>query len=85
MQITVEPVSLVEDPAATAMQAGAGQAAAAAAPCALFESGLRVLVADDGQTNRRLLRRAFTGFFGQDWLVTEATTAEEALALAIEP
>ena len=78
MQITVEPVSLVEDPAATAMQAGA-------APCALFESGLRVLVADDGQTNRRLLRRAFTGFFGQDWLVTEATTAEEALALAIEP
>ena len=43
-----------------------------------------MLVADDGQTNRRLLRRAFTGFFGQDWLVTEATTAEEALALAID-
>ena len=24
-----------------------------------------------GQTNRRLLQRAFTGFFGQRWLVTE--------------
>ena len=87
VQITVEPVSLVENPATTAMRVGAGQAAAAAdaaAPCEPFESGLRVLIADDGQTNRRLLRRAFTGFFGQDWLVTEATTAEEALALAID-
>ena len=75
VQITVEP--FVEGPA-KAMQ---GHAAASHEP---FESDLRVLIADDGQTNRRLLRRAFTGFFGQGWAVTEATTAEEALALAID-
>ena len=49
-----------------------------------FESNLRVLVADDGQTNRRLLCRAFTGYFGQGWSVTEASSAEEALSLATE-
>ena len=75
VQITIEPSA--EDPA----KAIPGQAAAPYAP---FEPNLRVLIADDGQTNRRLLRRAFTGFFGQGWLVTEATSAEEALTLAIE-
>ena len=71
--------------AAAAVAAANGvQAAAADAPVAPFEPNLRVLVADDGMTNRRLLRRAFTGFFGQDWQVTEATTAEEALALVLE-
>ena len=49
-----------------------------------FESNLRVLVADDGQTNRRLLCRAFTGYFGQGWSVTEASSAEEAVLLATE-
>ena len=75
MQIFIEPSE--EDPAKTIP----GQAAA---PYALFEPNLRVLIADDGLTNRRLLRRVFTGFFGQGWLVTEATSAEEALTLAIE-
>ena len=71
--------------AAAAVAAATGaKAAAADAPVAPFEPNLRVLVADDGMTNRRLLRRAFTGFFGQDWQVTEATTAEEALALVLE-
>ena len=69
----------VEDPAQVLPQPGQ---AADVPP--YFESSLRVLVADDGQTNRRLLRRVFTGFFGQGWSVTEATTAEEALALAID-
>ena len=71
--------------AAAAVAAAAAAAAAAADAAVLpFEPNLRVLVADDGMTNRRLLRRAFTGFFGQDWLVTEATTAEEALSLVLE-
>ena len=71
---------------AAAATAAAAAAVAAAADAAVlpFEPNLRVLVADDGMTNRRLLRRAFTGFFGQDWLVTEATTAEEALSLVLE-
>ena len=38
-----------------------------------------MLVADDQLTNRRLLRSAFSKHFGAGWLVTEATTAEEAL------
>ena len=75
VQITIEPSA--EDPAKAIPRQ-------AAAPYAPFEPNLRVLIADDGQTNRRLLRRAFTGFFGQGWLVTEATSAEEALTLAIE-
>ena len=75
VQVAIEPSE--EDPG----KATPGQAAAPYAP---FEPNLRVLIADDGQTNRRLLHRAFTGFFGQGWLVTEATSAEEALALAIE-
>ena len=54
------------------------------APPSQFAPNLRVLVADDQITNRRLLRRAFTRYFGQGWQVTEATTAEEALALALE-
>ena len=49
-----------------------------------FEPNLRVLVADDVLMNRRLLRRAFTSYFGQGWSVTEATTAEEAVLLATE-
>jgi CheY-like chemotaxis protein len=49
-----------------------------------FEPNLRVLVADDALMNRKLLRRAFTGYFGQGWSVTEATTAEEAVSLATE-
>lgn len=49
-----------------------------------LEPHLRVLVADDQQTNRRLLRRAFSNFFGEGWEVTEASTAEEALDLAGE-
>uniref|UniRef100_A0A7S0F466 histidine kinase n=1 Tax=Phaeocystis antarctica TaxID=33657 RepID=A0A7S0F466_9EUKA len=49
-----------------------------------FEANLRVLVADDALMNRRLLRRAFTSYFGQDWSVTEATSAEEAVSLAKE-
>ena len=47
-----------------------------------FEPNLRVLVADDQLTNRRLLRVAFSKHFGAGWQVTEVTTAEEALALA---
>ena len=71
--------------AAAAVAASAAASAAAADAAVLpFEPNLRVLVADDGMTNRRLLRRAFTGFFGQDWQVTEATTAEEALSLVFE-
>ena len=49
-----------------------------------FEPNLRVLVADDALMNRRLLRRAFTGYFGQGWSVTEASSAEEAVLLATE-
>eukprot|EP00964_Phaeocystis_antarctica_P153176 scaffold121306_cov63-Phaeocystis_antarctica.AAC.2 len=49
-----------------------------------FEPNLRVLVADDALMNRRLLRRAFTGYFGQGWSVTDATSAEEAVSLAKE-
>ena len=75
VQISIEPSE--EDPAETIPGQEAG-------PYALFEPNLRVLIADDGLTNRRLLRRAFTGNFGQGWLVTEATSAEEALTLAIE-
>ena len=47
-----------------------------------FEPDLRVLVADDQLTNRRLLRCAFTKHFGKGWHVTEVATAEEALAAA---
>ena len=47
-----------------------------------FAPHLRVLVADDQLTNRRLLERAFTKFFGEGWSVTEATSAEQALELA---
>ena len=43
-----------------------------------------MLVADDALMNRRLLRRAFTSYFGQGWSVTEATSAEEAALLATE-
>ena len=50
----------------------------------VFEPNLRVLVADDALMNRRLLRRAFTSYFGQGWSVTEATSAEEAVLLATE-
>jgi len=49
-----------------------------------FEANLRVLVADDALMNRRLLRRAFTSYFGHGWSVTEATSAEEAVSLAKE-
>ena len=45
---------------------------------------VRVLIADDALMNRRLLRRAFTCYFGQGWSVTEATSAEEAVLLATE-
>lgn len=47
-----------------------------------FAPHLRVLVADDQLTNRRLLERAFTKFFGEGWSVTEASSAEQALELA---
>ena len=74
---TATPEGRVEDQAN-----GAPQPGQAAAPPPKFEPNLRVLVADDGQTNRRLLRRAFTGYFGQGWTVVEASSAEEALSLA---
>ncbi len=57
---------------------------AAVAPPPQFAPNLRVLVADDQPTNRRLLRRAFTSFFGEGWAVREASTAEQALELATE-
>ena len=60
-----------------------GQASAPDEP-PVFEPNLRVLVADDALMNRRLLRRAFTSYFGQGWSVTEATSAEEAVLLATE-
>ena len=60
-----------------------GQASAPDEP-SVFEPNLRVLVADDALMNRRLLRRAFTSYFGQGWSVTEATSAEEAVLLATE-
>ena len=50
----------------------------------VFAPHLRVLVADDQQTNRRLLERAFTKFFGEGWSVAEASTAEQALELSGE-
>ena len=74
---TATPEGRVEDQAN-----GAPQPGQAAAPPPKLEPNLRVLVADDGQTNRRLLRRAFTGYFGQGWTVVEASSAEEALSLA---
>ena len=74
---TATPEGRIEDQAD-----GAPQPGQAAAPPPKFEPNLRVLVADDGQTNRRLLRRAFTGYFGQDWSVVEASSADEALSLA---
>ena len=61
-----------------------GQASAPDKSPVLFEPNLRVLIADDALMNRRLLRRAFTCYFGQGWSVTEATTAEEAVLLATE-
>ena len=66
--------------------AGVPQPGQAAAPDdrPSFEPNLRVLVADDALMNRRLLRRAFTSYFGHGWSVTEATTAEEAVSLATE-
>ena len=75
----------VEEPG-KALGAGfspSGQASAPDEP-AVFEPNLRVLVADDVLMNRRLLRRAFTSYFGQGWSVTEATSAEEAVLLATE-
>ena len=53
-----------------------------APPPQQFAPNLHVLVADDQLTNRRLLQRAFTKFFGEGWSVTEASTAEQALELA---
>ena len=48
-----------------------------------FARGVRVLVADDmASPNRKLLRHAFTRFFGAEWHVAEAETAEQALAMA---
>ena len=44
-----------------------------------YPAGVHVLVADDVRVNRALLARAFTTHFGSDWVVTEVTTAEEAL------
>merc|ERR1712194_405059 len=67
-------------PAKVAPTPSEQQAASADAPH--FESNLRVLIADDQMTNRRLLHRVFSKYFGAGWVVTEATTAEEALALA---
>ena len=61
-----------------------GQASAPEKSPVLFEPNLRVLIADDALMNRRLLRRAFTCYFGPGWSVTEATTAEEAVLLATE-
>lgn len=48
-----------------------------------FARGVRVLVADDmASPNRKLMRHAFTRFFGAEWHVAEAETAEQALAMA---
>ena len=48
-------------------------------PLPQFAPNLHVLIADDQPTNRRLLRRAFTSFFGPSpWDVSEASTAEQA-------
>jgi hypothetical protein len=48
-------------------------------PLPQFAPNLRVLIADDQPTNRRLLRRAFTSFFGPSpWAISEAATAEQA-------
>ena len=92
--MAIEGVALVQQPAAAEGHAqdpakvpGAcvprsGPAAPDDAP--RFEPNLRVLVADDALMNRRLLRRAFTGYFGQGWSVTEASSAEEAVLLATE-
>jgi CheY-like chemotaxis protein len=63
---------------------GMAPATSAADELPVFEPNLRVLVADDALMNRRLLRRAFTSYFGQGWSVTEATSAEEAVLLATE-
>ena len=72
-----------DEPASGAGFPPPGQASAPDEP-PVFEPNLRVLVADDAMMNRRLLRRAFTSYFGQGWSVTEATSAEEAVLLATE-
>ena len=48
-------------------------------PSSQFDPGLRVLIIDDMRTNRMLLRRAFTKFFGEKWLVDEREQASQAL------
>ena len=53
----------VEEPAPEAGFPPPGRASAPDEP-PVFEPNLRVLVADDAMMNRRLLRRAFTSYFG---------------------
>ena len=83
----VSPDGAVPPAGAVPLPPDAGATAAAAAvpaappPAPLsFPPGVRVLVADDVRINRTLLRRAFVSGFGEGWSVTEAATAEEALA-----
>ena len=55
-------------------------------PLPQFAPNLRVLIADDQSTNRRLLRRAFTSFFGPSpWAISEASTAEQAHTPTLTP
>ena len=47
----------------------------------LLPSDLRVLLADDVKTNRKLIRLALTRHCGERWGIVEASTGEEALQM----
>lgn len=80
------PLRLSTAPAAgaTAAQEAAGETERAPPPeeelrVPKLTPGLRVLVADDIRLNRTILKRTFVSIFG--WVVEEACTAEDALAV----
>jgi len=50
----------------------------------LLPEGLKILIADDAKTNRKLLRAAFERHCSASWSVSEACSGEEAVQLCEE-